>query len=324
MAMLVVTSPLLLVAALLVLALDGRPVFYRGARLGRGGKPFTMYKLRTLKTHAESQVGGELLGNRHHLKTRSGNFLRETRIDEIPQLLNVLRGDMAIIGPRPERREVYARQCVEIRGYARRFSVRPGIFGYSQVLTPHSTPKRVRAWLDNRSIARGNAPHHVLLLLFLTGKALVAEVLERMWRFVNHSLLQQRLLGRYHEQRRSTRVQTTDTVAHLGTADDKRTDVKVLDLNEVAFRARLGSDGVLKPGDRITLRIMDPKDGSVRRARVIVQKGHFRLAGKESTAVVHYTPWSDNSSYVIEQYLLQRSIARMPRRRRWFRRRVSA
>jgi len=267
--LLVVTSPLLLSATALVLIVDGRPIFYRGRRMGFNGRPFTILKLRSLRAGAESRVQGDTLGNRHHLKTRTGNFLRETRIDELPQLINVLRGDMALIGPRPEREEVYGAQCADLHGYELRFRVRPGIFSYSQVFTPHSTPKRVRTWIDNSFVQRGNAVHRALTLLALTTFALGSEVTRRVWRFLSESIVRQRLLGHYSEQRQTRRVQRTGARAHLdrrkatsrdrrsaaradfsaiapadrrqGTHEDRRTQVdpgfEILDANEAALRA---------------------------------------------------------------------------------------
>src|SRR6185295_8598318 len=94
------------VAALAALAirLDTRgPVFYKQQRVGRGGKPFTIWKFRTMIADAEAKTGAVWAGARDPRVTRVGAFLRKTRIDELPQLLNVIRGDMDLVGPRPER-----------------------------------------------------------------------------------------------------------------------------------------------------------------------------------------------------------------------------
>lgn len=81
-------------------------------------------------------------------ETKAGSFLRDTRLDKLPQLVNVRRGEMNLVGLRPERREVYQNARKSIRGYERRFSVRPGMIGYWQVFTPHRTYKRYRSIVD--------------------------------------------------------------------------------------------------------------------------------------------------------------------------------
>jgi lipopolysaccharide/colanic/teichoic acid biosynthesis glycosyltransferase len=133
---LLVLSPLLgLVAA--AIALDsGRPVLYRGARVGRAGRLFWMYKFRTLKPDAEERLGpylGEELTRRTEAeRTRIGGLLRSTHLDEVPQLWNVLRGDMAIVGPRPIRPAFFAELCRDIPQYWQRLVVRPGVTGFAQ------------------------------------------------------------------------------------------------------------------------------------------------------------------------------------------------
>ncbi len=130
--MLLVTAPVLAAAALAVLFSDGRPVLYRQQRVGRLGRPFTLLKLRTMAKGADLE-GPEFTapGDRRVLPV--GCLLRRWRIDELPQLLNVLRGEMSLVGPRPERPEVAARLEREIPFFAFRYSVRPGLTGWAQV-----------------------------------------------------------------------------------------------------------------------------------------------------------------------------------------------
>jgi lipopolysaccharide/colanic/teichoic acid biosynthesis glycosyltransferase len=135
-AILLVLSPLLALVAALIAITSGRPVFYRGARVGRAGAPFVMFKFRTLKPDAESRLGpylGEELSQRTELEvTRVGRALRATHLDEVPQLWNVLRGEMAIVGPRPIRPAFFAQLCEEIPQYWQRLVVRPGVTGFAQ------------------------------------------------------------------------------------------------------------------------------------------------------------------------------------------------
>jgi lipopolysaccharide/colanic/teichoic acid biosynthesis glycosyltransferase len=133
---LVVLSPLLGLLALATLLTSGRPVLYRGQRVGRAGRVFTMYKLRTLAPGAETRLGpyyGQELSRRTEDEvTMVGRAARLTHIDEVPQLVNVIRGDMSIVGPRPVRPAFFNRLCEEIPQYWQRLVVRPGVTGFAQ------------------------------------------------------------------------------------------------------------------------------------------------------------------------------------------------
>ncbi len=133
---LIVLSPLLGLLALATLVTSGRPVLYRGERVGRAGHVFTMYKLRTLAPGAEARLGnvyGEELSRRTEEEvTMVGRAARLTHIDEVPQLFNVLRGDMSMVGPRPVRPAFFNRLCEEIPTYWQRLVVRPGVTGFAQ------------------------------------------------------------------------------------------------------------------------------------------------------------------------------------------------
>jgi lipopolysaccharide/colanic/teichoic acid biosynthesis glycosyltransferase len=133
---LILLSPLLGLLALATLITSGRPVLYRGERVGRAGHVFTMYKLRTLAPGAEARLGdvyGEELSRRTEEEvTMVGKAARLTHIDEVPQLFNVIRGDMSIVGPRPVRPAFFNRLCEEVPQYWQRLVVRPGVTGFAQ------------------------------------------------------------------------------------------------------------------------------------------------------------------------------------------------
>jgi lipopolysaccharide/colanic/teichoic acid biosynthesis glycosyltransferase len=140
---LVVLSPILAVAAAAILLDDGRPVLFRQPRAGLGGKSFVIAKFRTmgvdadheraaLRAHNEVAGGASFKLTNDPRVTRLGRFLRRTSIDELPQLWNVLRGDMAIVGPRPIRPSFYAELCRDIPQYWQRLVVRPGVTGFAQ------------------------------------------------------------------------------------------------------------------------------------------------------------------------------------------------
>ncbi len=146
---LLLSLPIFVLLALIIKLQDGGPIFYRGLRYGKDKKRFYMYKFRTLVPNAEAIIGGKLLSKDMNLETPIGSFLRETRLDEIPQLINVLQGDMVLIGPRPERPAVYDAMCKDIPNYDLRFSVKPGVIGFSQLFTPHGADKKIRVHIDN-------------------------------------------------------------------------------------------------------------------------------------------------------------------------------
>ena len=132
----VVLSPLLLLVSLAVLA-TGRPVLYRGARVGLAGQIFTMYKFRTLRADAETRIGGyygaELTALTLKEQTFVGKILRFFHLDELPQLWNVLRGDMSLVGPRPIRPTFFEELITDIPAYWQRLVVRPGVTGFAQL-----------------------------------------------------------------------------------------------------------------------------------------------------------------------------------------------
>jgi lipopolysaccharide/colanic/teichoic acid biosynthesis glycosyltransferase len=128
--------PFALVIALLVVATSGRPVFYGGQRVGRYGRLFRMRKFRTLRPDAELRLGpfygAELDARTPTEVTRLGRWLRASQLDEVPQLWNVLAGDMSVVGPRPIRPRFFEELCEEIPMYWQRLVVRPGLTGFAQ------------------------------------------------------------------------------------------------------------------------------------------------------------------------------------------------
>ncbi len=147
--------------AFAVWATSGRPVLYRGRRVGRGGRFFTMLKFRTLKTGAEGRIGhhlGEELVRQTATEfTRLGRWLKASQLDELPQLLNVLRGDMSFVGPRPIRPRFFAELAHDLPAYWQRLVVRPGLTGLAQVRRGYETSMAEKLahdleWIADRSV----------------------------------------------------------------------------------------------------------------------------------------------------------------------------
>jgi lipopolysaccharide/colanic/teichoic acid biosynthesis glycosyltransferase len=135
-ALLLLTSPVLLVCALLVKLTSRGPAFYSQVRLGLGGKPYWIYKLRSMYQNCESQSGVQWSQKGDPRVTPLGRFLRRTHLDELPQLWNILKGEMSLIGPRPERPEFIPTLAKAIPLYEARMAVRPGVTGLAQVQLP--------------------------------------------------------------------------------------------------------------------------------------------------------------------------------------------
>ncbi len=130
LAALVLLSPVLLLAALLIMLDSGRPIFFSQTRVGRGGRHFSILKFRSMRTNTAPTELYFTQDNDPRI-TRAGGFLRRTSIDELPQLLNVLRGDMSLVGPRPD---IPAQQSLyRPEDWTLRCSVQPGITGLAQV-----------------------------------------------------------------------------------------------------------------------------------------------------------------------------------------------
>ena len=157
----VLLLPVGLMIALLVRVTCGAPVLYRGERVGRGGRFFEMLKFRTLRPGAEGRIGqylgDELVRRTEEELTPVGRWLKATQLDEIPQLWNVLHGDMCFVGPRPIRPRFFAELATELPAYWQRLVVRPGLTGFAQVRRGYETSMSEKLahdleWIADRSV----------------------------------------------------------------------------------------------------------------------------------------------------------------------------
>ncbi|MRR13755.1 hypothetical protein EG835_15200 [bacterium] len=137
--LLVALSPVLLIAAVAILLSMGTPVMFRQERVGKEMRPFTLLKLRTMVREAEADTGPVLACDDDPRITPLGRFLRTYRVDELPQLVNILRGEMSFVGPRPERPYFVDQHLRDIPGYRERFRIKPGVTGLAQVSGGYAT-----------------------------------------------------------------------------------------------------------------------------------------------------------------------------------------
>ena len=182
-AALAVTSPVLLAAAVAIRLDSPGPVLYRQLRVGKDGAPFELWKLRTMIVDAEHQGAGLYIADRDPRITRVGRLLRRLSLDELPNLFNVLRGELAIVGPRPTVAEQVERYTAHQR---RRLEVRPGITGWAQVngRTALSWPDRIELdvwYVDNRSLALDLRILARTVRLLATGQGLYSSDLKQGW-----------------------------------------------------------------------------------------------------------------------------------------------
>jgi sugar transferase (PEP-CTERM system associated) len=137
---LVVAGPFMLLVSIasLIESMGKDPILYSQVRVGKNGKPFRVHKFRSMRTDAESDGVARWATKNDSRVTVLGRFIRKTRLDELPQLFNVLRGEMSLVGPRPERPEFVAKLSRDIPYYAERHWVKPGLTGWAQMLYPYA------------------------------------------------------------------------------------------------------------------------------------------------------------------------------------------
>ena len=173
---LLVLSPLVGLIALALLLTSGRPLLYRGERVGRDGRIFHMLKFRTLRRGAEERLGPylgeELLRRTREETTRLGRRLRAAQLDELPQLWNILRGDMSFVGPRPIRPRFFEELASELPAYWQRLVVRPGLTGFAQVRRGYETSMAEKLAHDLEWIADRSVPLYLRTLVFTAFRVL--------------------------------------------------------------------------------------------------------------------------------------------------------
>lgn len=170
---LIVLSPIMLITAIAIKFTDGGPVFYKQCRLTQNGKKFNVLKFRSMRVDAEKDGVARLsTGDKDNRVTAVGKIIRKVRIDELPQLINILKGDMSIVGPRPERPEIAAQYEKELPEFRLRLQAKAGLTGYAQVYGKYNTTPYDKLQMDLMYIAKPSFVED-LKIIFATVKILL-------------------------------------------------------------------------------------------------------------------------------------------------------
>ena len=322
---LAVTLPLFAVLIPTVMIVNGWPVFYAGIRMGRNKKYFVMYKLRTLPVNFEQQYEAHLVSYRHgYTLPWFSRFMRDTRLDELPQLFNVLKGDMDFIGPRPVRPSVYKKICSEIKAYDKRFLVNPGLVGYSQLFTPHSTPKRIRSFIDNRASKYKKSLVFDFFIICLAGFGVIHKTINMLTRFL-YMVMMDKVLNRYSNKRGLDRMNQEGGQVYFCNHNQSYRDCclehgspdgVLVDMNEKHMR--IDSDVPLDEDKEITIRgtariktkVAKKETKSFFCSINVFMRYDAPKGDMKYTYILEYEPSSDLNRYFIDQYFLKKSLMR--------------
>ncbi|MBF0448485.1 MAG: sugar transferase [Magnetococcales bacterium] len=316
--LLILSIPVFLILPPLIKLQDGGPVFFKSLRMGKDKVPFHMYKFRTLISNAEQIVGGKVLDPKQKLETPIGRFLRDVRLDEIPQLINVLRGEMDFFGPRPERPAVYEAQCKAIPGYEKRFEVNPGLMGYAQLFTPHTAPKKIRTLVDNIYVRKKQA----FMLDFLLGlyatlhmaRYSAVKLFKATWR----RLIRLGRLGQIIESRTFERLRPKGVEVSLSPADLDQSCQKghflLGDISEEFMLIYLDQEPEFKEVNVcLSIRFFSTSQWQTKIKRAKFKGEIYKTRSIDrppytTAIVVHYNIDSPLNRYIIDKYFLKKSI----------------
>lgn len=315
--------PVFLIISAMIKLQDGGAVIYKGIRLGKNKKPYTMYKFRTLAPDAELEIGAALLSHKHQMVTKSGKFLRDTRLDELPQLFNIIKGDMDFMGPRPERQAIYEKYCKDIPGYDKRFMVKPGLFGYSQLFTPHGAPKKIRALIDNYFLLKKRKLSWEIYLVLKTIITINIVITFKTASSIWSGFIMRKVLKKYScEKRELKRLVVSEGKVFVGKKAKGEGYVfpsctELIDINEEAFL--LYTNDKISRGDgvfRLEVDLVRVQGNSHTKRKTALCHGEvyreLPLSGNpyKYSYIIKYVPHSPFNAYIIDQYFLRKSVMR--------------
>ena len=291
------------------------PFLYKGYRIGKNKNIFEIYKIRTLKSGSELQVAHSVLNPGSDLEIKFGRFLRNTRLDELPQIFNIIKGDLSLIGPRPVRVEIYEKYYNTIPNYELRFMVKPGLIGYSQLITPHNSPKRMRSLINYKYVKTKTNPLNVISILGLAMVHIPKNFYRELFNKLNDAFNNCKHRGVLSDRRKVRRIKNKKV--HFSFADidlGKISDhnFKMLDINYNTLCLISNID--FNPGNEIqfVLKTKKYKSNNIKQAkcRVLhIKKSKDNLSnGFKWRYVIFYEPISELNRYIVDQYILKQSI----------------
>ena len=166
LAALVVLSPIMIFIALCIRLEDHGPIFYGQKRLTKDGWVFTIYKFRSMIVDAEEKSGARLASKEDDRITSVGKVIRKLRLDELPQLINILKGDVTLVGPRPERPEIAAQYQKDLPAFSQRLKVKAGLTGYAQVYGKYNTTPSDKLKMDLLYISHASLNLDMQIILY--------------------------------------------------------------------------------------------------------------------------------------------------------------
>lgn len=306
--------PIMCTIAIIIKMSDRGPFLYKGIRLGIGKCPFYMYKFRTLPISSQKELGAELYTSQKIKISPFLRLMRDSRLDELPQLFNVLKGEMDFIGPRPVRPEVYESIKGKIPNYDLRFRVRPGLIGFSQLFTPHSTPKRIRSLIDNKYITIKRDLFWDTVNTFYTGLKLTKNFIFKFSRLFYNHIIKRNILKLYSEKRELERILHKNSFVFFYEDDTQKEythKYKLHDLNELYFSIKSQEDADTVSSIAKFCKIF--KIRSRRKTKFAkVNISYFKSYKiHEENIFIHifkYEPISQFNYYIVEKYFLEKSI----------------
>lgn len=292
---------------------------YKGERLGMDKKIFQIYKIRTLSIEDEKYFFSDILMPGSNSELKFGRFLRWTRLDELPQLFNIIKGDMSFLGPRPLRNTIYLKNREHISNYETRFIVKPGLIGYAQLLTPHSAPKRIRSHIDNHYVAIFRNPFWDILFILWALIILCKNLIVEFFYTIKDVVFVMRYKSSLQNRRRMRRVKRKGIKVYL--TDDAfnkmpQNDIQIVDINNEALC--IMTDLNLNIDEKICLILKTTVGNKTRikrktaKCKSIVFKKRENAPGSNYkwSYVLMWVPVSPLNLYKIEQYILRQSIAK--------------
>jgi len=290
---------------------------FKGSRMGKDKKLFKMYKIRTLVNDAEKRTGVWHKGDKS-LELWYGRFLRNTRIDELPQLFNIVKGDMVFVGPRPMRITDYENSYAHINGSEMRFSVKPGLTGYSQFYTPGSTPRKIRIHIDNYFIRVNKSVFHKLGFIVRTGTQFIFKLViesafmlkDKIYRLIHANAVE----CRRQLPRKKLGIECG---IHKGKVNGSPIRSNIIDMNTEVVRLSLPASQMLKENEQVAITMVCK---TIKKKRERIHKIHLngtvnsQRKQQEKTEknefVVAYQPMTDSDLYWTHKYLLKASYGK--------------